>query len=461
MIRDAKRAKKNHCPNGRDLNTIVGMKFSFFSALTLLTLLSTSPAWAQTAPLPHRMQPYALDSGLHSSVPGEAATRVAVSKFVKVPGSPWLRLNFSGVELGRASYLTVTSLYDGAQQRLDARALAQWKNSSAYFNGDALRIDLHVASGDKNVFARMTEVMVGNMEAPASQCGPTDDRTASTDPRTGRLLTIGCTAWLIADGRFVSAGHCVSSAGSANTVEFNVPPSLPNGTIQHPGPEDQYVVDDATRVFSNDGVGNDWGVFETLPNTQTGMTALQAQGASFNLVQNLGPAIIRITGYGVDSGTANQTNQTHTGPNAGSSGTTMRYQTDTEGGNSGSPVIDEATDNAVGVHTHGGCSTGGGNNSGTSTFNTAFWAQVGDTTGGDIALTARARSRGSVNAVLLRWDPSDGGDVNVLRNNVVVQTTPDDGKTQDNLGSMTGTFTYKVCETDSSDCSNEVMVTFP
>ena len=447
------------CSDGAGSNTIAGMKFI---TLVLLTLFSTSPAWAQKAPLPYRMQPYALDSGLHSSVAGEAATRVASSKVVTVPGSPWLRLNFSGIALGRASYLTITSLYDGAQQRLDARALAQWKNSSAYFNGDALRIDLHVASGDKNVFARMTEVMVGNMEAPASQCGPTDDRTASTDVRTGRLLTIGCTAWLIADGRFVSAGHCVSSAGSANTVQFNVPPSLPNGTIQHPGPEDQYVVDDATRVFSNNGVGNDWGVFETLPNAQTGLTALQAQGASFNLVQNLGPATIRITGYGVDSGTANQTNQTHTGPNAGSSGTTMRYQTDTEGGNSGSPVIDEATGNAVGVHTHGGCSTsGGGNNSGTSTFNTAFWAQVGNTTGGDIDLTARARSRGSVNTVLLRWDPSDGGDMNVLRNNVVVQTTPDDGKTQDNLGSMTGTFTYKVCETDSGDCSNEVVVTLP
>lgn len=140
----------------------------------------------------------------------------------------------------------------------------------------------------------------------------------------------------------------------------------------------------------------------------------------------------------------------------------MRYQTDTEGGNSGSPVIDEATGNAVGVHTHGGCSTsGGGNNSGTSTFNTAFWPQVGDTTGGDIELSARARSRGSMNTVLLRWDPSDGGDMDVFRNNVVVQTTPDDGRTQDNLGSMTGSFTYQVCETDSSDCSNEVVVTFP
>jgi V8-like Glu-specific endopeptidase len=308
----------------------------------------------------------------------------------------------------------------------------------------------------------MKEIMVGEIGAPESQCGPTDDRIASTDDRTARLLTIGCTAWLIADGRFVSAGHCVSSAGLANTVEFNVPPSLSNGTIQHPGPEDQYVVDDATRVFSDAGIGNDWGVFETFPNSQTGLTAIEAQGGVFfNVVQDLGPATIRITGYGVDDGAANQTQQTSTGPNAGSSGTTMRYQTDTEGGNSGSPIIDEATGNSVGIHTNAGCTSGGGSNSGTSNFNTALWAQIGSGGGGDIDLSARVRKRGTNSQVSLRWDPADGGNVNILRNGAVVQTTPDDGKGQDNLRTMTGSFTYQVCETDSGDCSNEVVVNVP
>jgi hypothetical protein len=108
----------------------------------------------------------------------------------------------------------------------------------------------------------------------------------------------------------------------------------------------------------------------------------QAQNAYWPLVQDLGPDSIRITGYGVDDGTANQTQQTHIGPNAGSSGTTMRYVTDTEGGNSGSPVIDGLTNSAVGVHTHGGCSVSGGNNNGTSTFHAAFWAAVDQGAGG-------------------------------------------------------------------------------
>jgi hypothetical protein len=217
------------------------------------------------------------------------------------------------------------------------------------------------------------------------------------------------------------------------------------------------VVDDSSRVFSNAGIGNDWGVFRTFPNSQTGLTALQAQGAWYNVAQSLTPSIFRVTGYGIDNGTANQTEQTSTGPNAGSSGTTLRYRVDTEGGNSGSPVVDEATGNAVGVHTNAGCTTGGGFNTGTSNFNTALWAQIGST-GGEISLQARVRRQGARRAVALRWSPADGGNVNVLRDGNIVQTTADDGSALDILGAVTGSFTYQVCETGAGDCSNEVTV---
>ena len=439
------------------------MKQKYLSiTLALLTLATIRSAAAETAPLFYRMQPYALDTGSHSNR-ADAAERVDYTTIVKVPGAAWVRLTFSEAALGQHSYLRITSLADGRQQRLDAPTLAQWKNTSAYFNGEAVKIELHVAPADAKVFARATAVMVGGtVGEPETQCGAVDDRVSSNDPRSARLLTIGCTAWLIGDGRFVTAGHCVSSSGLANTVEFNVPQSLSNGSLQHPGPEDQYVVDDATIVYTEGGIGNDWGVFKTLPNSQTGLTALQAQGASFNVVQDLNSSIYRITGYGVDSGTANQTEQTSTGPNAGSSGTTLRYQTDTEGGNSGSPVIDEATGNAVGIHTNGGCSTnGGGSNSGTSNFNANLWAQIGNANGSPIRLTARARANATRKGVALRWSPADGGNMNILRNGTIVRVTPDDGKYTDDVGSASGSFTYKVCEGDSGDCSNEVNVVVP
>ena len=68
------------------------------------------------------------------------------------------------------------------------------------------------------------------------------------------------------------------------------------------------------------------------------------------------------------------------------------------------------------------------------------------------------KAQGTNHLVELKWSPADGGTINVLRNGAVVQTTPDDGQSQDKLGTHTGTFTYQVCETASGDCSNEVVV---
>ena len=428
-----------------------------------------STASAQTAPLSQRVERVTIDSGVHVARADQGAAPVrAYSTTVRVPDAPWLQLNFSHAELGRASYVVLTSLHDGARQRLDAQALAQAGATSAYFNGDAVELELFVAPGDADVSVSLREVIVGEAPAPdasKTQCGSADDRVDSADPRTGRLLSIGCTAWLIPDGRFVSAGHCLS-AFSANTVEFNVPKSLSNGSLQHPGPEDQYVVDDASIVRVNGGVGNDWGVFRVFDNAQTGLQPLQVQGASFNLVQDLGPSTIRITGYGVDSGVDNQSLQTNAGPNAGSSGTTMAYQADTQGGNSGSPVIDEATGRAVGVHSHGGCSTSGtGSNKGTSTFNTAFWdaLDVGSFAQ-DIPLRASARFDGRRWFADLAWRGADGGQVDVSVDGALAATTSDDGAFSLGLDRQAAGQTYalQVCESESGGgCSAVVTLSVP
>jgi hypothetical protein len=107
-------------------------------------------------------------------------------------------------------------------------------------------------------------------------------------------------------------------------------------------------------------VGNDYAYFGCFANSSTGRTPVQAQGPGFVTRVPTSPAggdQIRITGYGTDSTplTRNQTQQTHVGPYAGVFGTEVSYTTDTEGGNSGSPIIFEGTDEAVGIHTHGGC----------------------------------------------------------------------------------------------------------
>ncbi len=84
--------------------------------------------------------------------------------------------------------------------------------------------------------------------------------------------------------------------------------------------------------------------------------------------------------------------------------------------------------------------------------------EIFECTGGEnIVLEARVRRRGTDRAVTLRWSPADGGQMNILRDGVVVGTTEDDGLARSKIN-ITGTFTYQVCETDSGDCSNEVVI---
>ncbi|RMF54641.1 MAG: hypothetical protein D6746_14160, partial [Bacteroidetes bacterium] len=114
---------------------------------------------------------------------------VAFRDVVRSPGAPWLRLVFGEANLGRGSYLTLTSLQDGATQRLDARAYARWQGTSAYFNGDAVEVVLHAAPGDRDVFFSLASLVVGEHAVgpvPYSQCGPTDDRVPSDNPAAGR-----------------------------------------------------------------------------------------------------------------------------------------------------------------------------------------------------------------------------------------------------------------------------------
>jgi V8-like Glu-specific endopeptidase len=310
---------------------------------------------------------------------------VVWSEIVRVEDAAWLRLEFDQVDLAsatsnaRESYLRVTSLLDGYEQYLDFEALQVWGNTTAYFNGNAVRVEIMASPNS----TRVDRVVIGGVQAspsvsPASICFSTDDRVPSNDPRDGRLMPIGCSAWLFSDhgSTFLTAAHCNPSGG--NVMQFNVPFSTNGGGYQNPPPQDQYVLDGAS-VQATPGtisLGNDWGFFGVFDNTDTGLTPLQAQGDSHNLATSTIPndgRPIRITGYGTTSApispTWNGIQKTHVGPFQGYSGNVVRYTTDTTGGNSGSVILDDNNNQAIGIHTNAGCGSGGGWNNGCNLFN--------------------------------------------------------------------------------------------
>ncbi|MEM7203538.1 MAG: trypsin-like peptidase domain-containing protein [Planctomycetota bacterium] len=348
----------------------------------LLALASVAVAeiGAQTAPLARRFQPMPVRSGTFDNP--TAIDVVVFQKLVTVPDAPWIRLAMDEVRLPGGSYLEIVSVQDGHRQQLTQEGFAAWQNTSAYFNGDALLLRLVAAPGAEGVSVGMTQVEVGvDAPPPPSICGSSDDRIFATDRRVCRVVSIGCTGWLInRENCLISAGHCCG--GGFSTAQFNVPRSSSSGSLRHPGPEDQYPVISSSIQRVNGGIGNDWCVFQTRANTQTGLHAGRAQNSWFPVTARK-PAIgatIRITGFGTASGARNQAQTTHTGPLRSRGGTTLCYSTDTTGGNSGSPVIDEASGRAVGVHSHAGCSSSGGCNRGTSASRQQFIRAFGPCT---------------------------------------------------------------------------------
>jgi V8-like Glu-specific endopeptidase len=204
-------------------------------------------------------------------------------------------------------------------------------------------------------------------------CGPTDDRKLSDNPKIGRLSTEdahkGCTATMISDSCAITAGHCMSVLVRA---EFNTPESY-NAEPQASAKEDVYYIDQDTIEYEYEGPGKDWAVFKFKPNKHTKKLPGKAQGyydVNFNKIRT--GSKLRITGYGVDYGDfyGNFAQQTHTGNLEQQGGlsygaTVLRHTVDTMGGNSGSSILMESTQEIIGIHTHGGCRASGGANMGT------------------------------------------------------------------------------------------------
>lgn len=323
-----------------------------------------------------------VDSGEVGAV-GGGELEVVWGEVVRAEGAAWVRLWFGPTHLAGdpaadGAVVRMTSLDDGAVQELNAETLAMWSNSSAYFNGSAVRVEVLARAGTGTSRVRVERVTAGQEETGATVrtiCGPTDDRVLSNDPRSGRLVPVGCTAWLINDANreFLTAGHCGPTTG--DIVEFNCPLSTSGGTIVHPAPQHQYPVHvPSIQTNGGLGVGNDYSYFGCSPNATTGLTAYQAQGATYVLAPNAAPTahgqVLRITGYGVTSlpisATWSQAQKTHAAPITAVAGTALQYVPDTTGGNSGSGIEDTSTGLAIGIHTHGGCTSTGGYNQGTS-----------------------------------------------------------------------------------------------
>ena len=374
-------------------------KYLDTGVLFLMAMFVASVSSALPQLPPAHSEEFRLYSGLHDGL--EVGELLAFQGVIEIPGATWLRVIIAESNLGKKSYITLTSVEDGSRQYHDAGTLSQWRNMSAFFNGDSVVVKLYVAPGERGIFFRVDKVVVGEEDdrelGLKSICGDTDDRVASTDSRVGRLFKGGCTAFLVSNGAVLTAGHCTDFDPDQDgpllpdgvldlwgVVEFNVPDSDPDGDSNWANADDQYAIDTGNVTWNFDGsgqgLGKDWSVFAVFPNTNNQDRAHVTRG--FFRMTREKPSVdstIRVTGYGVDDdppgsmggrNAQNFTEQTHTGDYKGeeSSGDDIwhKYRVDTMGANSGSPITWNSENVTIGIHTNAGCSSTGGSNKGTS-----------------------------------------------------------------------------------------------
>lgn len=218
------------------------------------------------------------------------------------------------------------------------------------------------------------QTFIDHQDHEKSICGPSDDRLSSDDPKVARVRQAvnraGCTLTMIGRSCAVSAGHCENAFEQA---EFHVPKSL-DGRSVAPIEENIYLVikdsieSDIRRPVRGPVRGTDWAVLRLAANNITGLYPGDVQG--FYPVSKISPKageMIRITGHGnAEDLELTYTQQTHLGLITELKRSSLIYHNaDTTGGNSGSAIILESTQEIIGVHTHGGCSEESGANSGT------------------------------------------------------------------------------------------------
>ena len=363
---------------------------------TLMFVIAAAAAFVTESPFAQglgwtrigRLHDYDWKVGPYANTGEEAKTMT--ERIVRHPGASYLRLLFADFRLSPGSAIEITALEDGEVEVLTPEVLARHDGHSSFFNGDAVRVRFVVAPGARQDGFKLPRIAAGlpAIRAPMTLCG-VDDRVLSYDKRVARIVINSthckCSAFLISPYNcFATAGHCFSKFFIINlAVEFNVPLSDENGNCQHPPVTDQYQWMGAQKViWKNEGVGEDWAIFKTQRNGTTNKHAGQAQGAHFKFGKVPAPkSRVVVTGYGTDS-TPNLTRyrvqQTSTGPLVELDGTTLRYEVDSENGNSGCPVIDSSTDRVIAIHAYGGCGWDSGSNKGTWIWHPDFLAACDD-----------------------------------------------------------------------------------
>ncbi|MEO0331320.1 MAG: hypothetical protein AAF223_06500, partial [Bacteroidota bacterium] len=243
-----------------------------------------------------------------------------------------MRLFFENVQLGENSYLLLEG-NDGAKQKMNAQALQNWNNSSAYFNGQNVKVSVYQATGEEvalqlkeigvdqeiKTHVKHQKVSESNASLPNPPSNSVDTEEMPWAAAVGRFTNgsdVLGTGWIAPNGAIVTSRDVAQNVinNGFDVIEFNVPLSDPDASVNHPDPEDQYPVVPDHFYFTNETLANftfkhsvggeeiriiSWAILEALPNG-TGLRPGERQQQYFQIVTNPGSFVSGSESFEVD-----------------------------------------------------------------------------------------------------------------------------------------------------------------
>lgn len=137
------------------------MKFLFLSIAVLgLLLLTTTTVLGKDVRSfpPHTVIPYSLESGKHT---GADKSGLVFSEEISIADARWIVLQFGEYNLGENSYVRIEYSQDGRNIKLTGAVLDLMKGWPIPFPASDVRLELHVAPDDNNVYFHIDRVLAG------------------------------------------------------------------------------------------------------------------------------------------------------------------------------------------------------------------------------------------------------------------------------------------------------------
>ncbi len=359
------------------------MTFGLALAGTALALVgAVAPARAQGRIKVGDELPYKVASP--AAYPTGAAHRPVVwSETVVSPGATFLRLHFNKFNLPDGDYLTISSpdgeefwTYTGKGPRGTG---AFWAFS---VEGDTAVLELHTGNRLDRARARRFGLAVDRIahgtaplyeeQGPPAKiiCGTDGRRDAAcytsinTRPVARLSFQSGgssfvCTGWLVAGSNsstMLTNNHCVANQTEVSTVQarFNYQRTTCGGTTT------ASFTTYAGGTFLRTSSSLDYTLLTLQGNPEatwgeyTATSKLPTAGLLINFPQHPGGGLKRV-GFWKDSAQTLRCDTASVGGSYGyTSGSQMAYSCDSEGGSSGSPIMDAGTGRIIGLHHLGG-----------------------------------------------------------------------------------------------------------